>query len=81
MPHDPIIPQGMFVHAAESGQREAGRLIPNSCQHGLLGPDPEVDVPAIQLVGYQTSQEEIRDLFHKVYMLKRLPSPPPFGPK
>ena len=38
--------------------------------------DPEADVTTIQLMGYRTSREEIRDLFHQVYMLKRLPSPP-----
>ena len=40
----------------------------------------EVNVPAVQLVGYQTSQREIQDLYHEVYLLKRLLSPPPCGP-
>ena len=31
--------------------------------------------------GYQTSQEEIRDQFHEVYMLRRLSGPLPFWPK
>ena len=71
----------MFVHATKSGQKEAESLIHCGCWHGLLRLDPEVDVPVIKLVGYQTSQEEIRGLFLKVYMLKRLPSPLPCGPE
>ena len=80
-PCHPIILQSMFVHAAELGQREAERLICHSHQHGLPGLDLQVDVPAIWHVGYQTSQGEIRDLCHEVYMLRRLPSPLPFGPE
>ena len=79
--HCPIILQSMFVHAVELGWREAERLIWHSCWHGLPGMDLEADVPAIQLVGYQTSWGEFRDLFNKVYMLRRLPSPLPFGPE
>ena len=37
--------------------------------------NPEVDVPAVQLVGYWTSQKEIWDLYHEVYLLKRLSGP------
>ena len=49
--------------------------------HGLPRLDPKVDVPAVQFVGYQTSQEQIGDLFHQVYMLKRLPGSPLCRPK
>ena len=80
-PHHPFILQRMFVHAAESGQKEAERLICHSHWHGLPGLDPEADLSAVQLVGYPTSREEIGDLFHQVYMLKRLPKPPPCGPE
>ena len=79
-PHGPFILQRMFVHDAESGKKQAERLICHGCQHGLPRLDPKEDVPAIQLVGYQTSREEIWDLFHQVYMLKRLPRTPPCGP-
>ena len=80
-PHCLIILKGMFVHATELGWKEAERLICWGHQHGLLRLDPETDVPAVQPVGYQTSQEEIRGLFHEVYMLKRLPGLPPCRPK
>ena len=79
--HHLFILQRMFVHAAESGQKEAERLICHSHWHGLPRLDPKVDVSAVQLVGYQTSREEIGDLFHQVYMLKRLPGHPPCGPE
>ena len=53
--HHPFILLGMFVHAAESGWKEAERLIHHGHQHGLPGLDPKVDVSDVQLVGYQTS--------------------------
>ena len=40
-----------------------------------------VDVPPMQLVGYRTSHEEIRKLFHKVHLLRRPPGLPPDGPE
>ena len=61
--------QQMFIHAAESGWKEAERLIQCSCQQGLPKLDSEVDVSAVQLAGYQMSSEEIGDLYHQVYVL------------
>ena len=75
-PHHPFILQRMFVHATKSGWKEAERLIHHDCQQGLPKLDPEVDVSTVQLVGYQMSSKEIGDLYHQVYMLKRLPGPP-----
>ena len=80
-PPHAIILQGMFVHATESGQKEAERLICQGCLQGFLRLNPEADVPAIQLIGYWTSQKEIQYLLDEVYMLKRPPSLPPCGPK
>ena len=75
-PHCPIILHSMFLHTAEEGWKEAERFI---CHWGwwqtLPRPDPKADIPTIQLVGYWTSQKEIRDLYHEVYLLRRLPSP------
>ena len=48
---------------------------------GLPGPDARANVPAIQLVRYKTSQEEIQELYNKVYLLGRLPGPSPCGPE
>ena len=69
----------MFLHTTEEGQKEAERFICQSHQHGLPSLNLEADVPIIQLVGYQTSQKEIRDLYHEVYLLRRLPALPPSG--
>ena len=76
-----IILQRMFVHATEVGQKEGERFICWGCWHGFPRPNPESNVPAIQLVEYQTSWKEIWDLYHEVYLLKKLPSPLPCGPK
>ena len=35
----------------------------------------------MQLVGYQTSHKEIRDLYHDIYLLKRSPSSLPCMPQ
>ena len=71
----------MFVHAAKSGKKEAERLIHHSHQQGLPKLNPEADISTIQLVGYQMSSKEIGDLYSQVYVLKRLPGPPPCGPE
>ena len=41
----------------------------------------EAEVPAIQMVGFRTTREEIQGIYNEVYQLKRLPSPPPYGPE
>ena len=39
--------------------------------------NPEVGTPAIQLVGPQTTKEELMDIYLKVYKLHREPGSPP----
>ena len=73
-PHWSIILHNMFLHTTKQGQKEAERLICQGHQQSLPRLDPEADVPAIQLVGYWTSHKEIRDLYHDIYLLRRLPS-------
>ena len=34
----------------------------------------------IQMVGFQTTQEEIQGIYNEVYQQKRLPGPPLYGP-
>ena len=46
------------------------------CQHGLPHLDPQADVSTIWSVGPWTSREELRDLYHQVYKLRRLPGSP-----
>ena len=75
----PLILQRMLMHAAEEGQKEAERFLWWDYWHTLPRLNPEVDVPAVQIVGYLTSQKEIWDLYHKVYLLRRLAGPLPCG--
>ena len=78
--HCPMIHQGMFLQAAYSGQKEAEWVICWGCQQSLLKLIPDLaDIPTMQLVGYRISHEEIRNLFHKVYLLRSLPGLPPYG--
>ena len=39
--------------------------------------DPEVGMPAIKLVGPETSREELLEIYLEVYKLHRLPGSPP----
>ena len=65
-PHCPIILHSMFLHASGEGWKEVERYIFQGHWHSLPRPDPEANLPAIQLVGYQTSWKEIWDLYHEV---------------
>ena len=74
-PHCPVILHEMFQHAVEQGQKEAEHLICWGCQHGLPKLDSQADVSAIQLVGPQTIEEDLRALYYEVYKLRRLRGP------
>ena len=50
-------------------------------QQGLLKLNPEADISAIQLVGLQTTKEEIQSLYLEVYKQQRLPGSPPREPE
>ena len=80
-PHQSIILHNMFLHAAEQGWKEVERFIWQGHLQSLPRLDPEVDVPTIKHVGYCTSCQEIRDLYHSVYLLRRSPGPPSCGPQ
>ena len=56
-------------------------MINQGHQHDLLHLYPQVDISTIQVVGYQTTREEIRDLYHQVYKLRRLPESLLCGPE
>ena len=52
------------------------------CQQSLPKLNPDLtDIPTVQLAGYRTSHEEIRNLFHKANLLRRPPGPLPYGPE
>ena len=80
-PHQSIILHEMFLHAAKQGWKEVERFIQQGHQQSLPRPDPEMDLPAMKLVGYWTSHKEIRDLYHSIYLLRRSPGPLPCGPQ
>ena len=63
------------MHAAETGWKEAERLVLHSHLHGLPRLDPEVDASTVQLVGYQTTREEIADLSIKYTHSRGCPDP------
>ena len=63
----------MFHHTAGWGQKEAECICCQGCQSSLLEPNPKVDQSAMELVGYQMSRKEIRDVYHSVYLLWRSP--------
>ena len=44
-------------------------------QQALPGLDAKVDVPTVQVVGVETTQREIWEIYNDVYQLKRLPGP------
>ena len=71
----------MCLHTAKQDWKEAESFIWWGCWQSLPRLDPEVDVPTIKLVRYWTSHKEIRDLYHSVYLLRRLPGPLPCGPQ
>ena len=70
----------MFQHAATKGWKEAEWIIHHGCWQSLPQLNPEVGVPAIQLVGPETPKEELHDLYLEVYKLHRLPGSPPGEP-
>ena len=43
--------------------------------------DTSMEAPAIDLIGYKTTQEEIFALYHEVHQLKRAPRTVPGDPK
>ena len=76
-PHHLVMLYEMFKHAIDQGQKEAKQTVCQGHQQGLPKLNPEVDVSAIQLVGPQTTKEEIQSLYLEVYKQQRLPGSPP----
>ena len=40
-----------------------------------------MEAPAVWMVGFRTTREEIQEIYNEVYQLKRLPGLPPYGPE
>ena len=72
-PHQTVILHEMFLHAAEQGQKEAECMCHQGHQSCIPEPNPKADESAMELVGYQMSRREMRDIYHSVYLLQRCP--------
>ena len=70
----------MFQHAATEGQKKEEQIVHQGHQQTLSQLNPEVGIPAIQLVGLEMSKEELLELYLEVYKLHRLPGSPPGEP-
>ena len=70
-PHQMVILHEMFLHATGQGWKEAECMCHHGCQSSIPEPNPKADQSAMELVGYQTSRKEIRDVYHSVYLLRR----------
>ena len=68
-PHQSVILHEMFLHAAKRGQKEAEYMVHWGCRGGMYDPNSEADQSAMELVGYCTSQKEIRDIYQSIYLL------------
>ena len=79
-PHCVAIINEMFWHAATTGQKEVEWIVCQGCQQNLPQLNSEVGIPAVQLVGPETSKEELQELYLEVYKLQRLPGSPPGEP-
>ena len=66
----------MFAYAKEVEQKEQEQIIHQDCQQLVPRKDAEVKTLAIQMVGFQTTWEEIQGIYNEVYQQKRLLGPP-----
>ena len=71
-PHQSVILHEMFLHAKAWGQKEVEHMCHRGHQNSIWEPNSEVDQSAMGLIGYQTSQKEMREVYHSVYLLNRL---------
>ena len=71
-PHCLVMMHEMFQHAAAKGQKEAEQTVHRGCWEKF----PQQN-PVVQLVGPETSEEELQELYLEVYKLHRLPGYPP----
>ena len=67
----------MFRHVAAEGMKEVEHVICQGHQQTLPQLNPKAGIPAIQLVGLETTKEELVELYLEVYKLHRLTGSPP----
>ena len=71
----------MFVHAEAVGWKECKQTIHQGHERPVPRTNAEAEVPAIWMVGFRTTREEIREIYNEVYQLKKLPGPSPYWPE
>ena len=79
-PHHLAMMHEMFQHAAAEGRKEAEWTVCQGHWQKLPQLNPKAGIPAIQLVGLETSEKERQELYLEVYKLHRLPRSPPWEP-
>ena len=78
--HCLVILYEMFRHAAAKRQKEADHIVHWGHWQTLPQLNPEAGVPTVQLLGPDTTKEELLQLYLEVYKLHRLPESPPGEP-
>ena len=78
-PHQSVILHKMFLHATSRGWKEAECMCCWGHQGSIREPNSEADQSALHLIGYHTSQKELRDMYHSMYLLNRAPGFPSCG--
>ena len=76
-PHCLVILHEMFLHAASEGWKEVEWVICRGHWQHMPQLNPEAGIPAFQLVGPETSLEELLKIYLEVYKQHRLPGSPP----
>ena len=74
-----VILHEMLLHAAGQWQKEAEHMCCQGHQSSIPEPNPKVDQSAMELVGYQMSRREIRNVYHSIYLLCRSLGSPSCG--
>ena len=78
-PHQSVTLHEMFLHATSRGRKEVECMCHWGHQGSMREPSSKADQSALHLVGYHTSQREMRDVYHSVYLLNRAPGFPSCG--
>ena len=78
-PHWSVILHKMFLHVTSQGRKEAEHMCCQGHPGSVREPSSEADQSTLHLVGYHTSQREMRDVYHSVYLLNRAPGFPCCG--
>ena len=78
-PHQSVILHEMFLHATSWGRKEVEHMCHQGHPGSMREPSSEADQSTLHLLGYHTSQREMRDVYHNMYLLNREPGFPSCG--